>query len=247
VRDKPRAKTCALCKMEKSLCKSHIIPEFFYRNAGVYNDDHTFSVFTIKSDLSGEIVGDRRSGIYERLLCSDCENYFRGLDDYAAKTFWGGTSLAYSDSQLGATVEGLDYTRMKLFEMSLVWRISVCGRSEFKHVRLLRNHESRLRQSLLNETPLGQNDYGCAMIFLVNPPEVPMERAILLDSFKNQGQNCIRLVLAGFLWIFVIACNLRYFRGRELFLREDGTRIVPMHSSVKLIDWLSSSDLYDVL
>ncbi|MCC6963008.1 MAG: hypothetical protein IT585_07130 [candidate division Zixibacteria bacterium] len=240
-----KLQACALCDCITTLVDSHIIPEFVYRNARVYNEDHTFTAFRIDCDGHGEILGDRRNGIYEKLLCEKCESKLAGLDDYAAKAMWGGTRLGFSHGELGSTVHGIDYRRMKLFELSLLWRIAVSQRIEFDNIRLLTGHERKLRHALQTTSPLRQNDYGCALVYLINPPTVPIERAILGDQFRNQGQKCVRLVMAGFLWIFVVAAGLRYFKGSQFFLHENGTRTIPKYSSVQLIDWLASSDLIE--
>lgn len=58
---------CALCQNTRKLCKSHIIPEFFYTE--LYDKNHRFKAIYSKW---GKIVFHYK-GFRERLLCEECE------------------------------------------------------------------------------------------------------------------------------------------------------------------------------
>lgn len=84
---------CALCGLSKTLQKSHILPEFLYDE--VYDELHSFIV---QSTSPTAPAPRRRQGIYEELLCCDCDQRRLGrLDDYAAKVFKGGIELEMTD------------------------------------------------------------------------------------------------------------------------------------------------------
>ena len=77
--------TCALCLKEKDLIKSHIFPEFLYKP--MYDDKHNY---LIVSTAHNKEPIKRQKGIYEKLMCEECDSGIIGkYEDYAAKILFG--------------------------------------------------------------------------------------------------------------------------------------------------------------
>ena len=112
---------CALCGLSKTLQKSHILQEFLYNE--VYDDLHGY---VVQSTVPTAPALRRRTGIYEQLLCRDCDQHRLGrLDDYAAKVFKGGIKLEMTEQADRLIIGNLSYKTFKLWQMSLLWRCGV--------------------------------------------------------------------------------------------------------------------------
>ncbi len=57
--------TCRLCLQDSVLRKSHIIPEFFYKNT--YDEEHRLPEISLNPAVPNR--WRRRKGVYERMLC----------------------------------------------------------------------------------------------------------------------------------------------------------------------------------
>jgi hypothetical protein len=210
---------CALCLSSRSLVKSHIFPEFLYRE--VYEKDKQL-YFTFSNDPARR-AKRRRQGLYERLLCSDCEKRLFQYEDYAAKVIFGGTPIAAIDHADGILVRGIDYPRFKLFQLSLIWRAGMSNLPEIP-TRLFGRHPERLRQMLLQGNPGRQYEYGCVLSFLpetfdimrrtIYPPELLKKRII--------GCLCYRAMFAGLFWAYFMSGHMKDFPYPNAFLTETG-------------------------
>ena len=69
---------CRLCLQLNKLCRSHIIPEFFYER--LYTEKHKF--LAIPSDENTRII-KLQKGLYEQLLCEKCESQICEYERYS--------------------------------------------------------------------------------------------------------------------------------------------------------------------
>jgi len=65
-----------------------------------------------------------------------------------------------------------DYKKMKLFQLSILWRAAEATGEFFSAVILPTHHRERLRQMLLTEKPGADHEYFCTMARLVASPAV---------------------------------------------------------------------------
>jgi hypothetical protein len=65
-----------------------------------------------------------------------------------------------------------DYKKMKLFQLSILWRAAEATGEFFSAVILPTHHRERLRQMLLTENPGADHEYFCTMARLVASPAV---------------------------------------------------------------------------
>ena len=131
---------CQLCDIKTHLVnKSHIIPKFMY--SGMYDEKGRISKLNLDNPGKEVFI---QSGIWEKnILCFRCENDFlSGLEDYAKVILFGGN---YKWGKLPdylrlnknlAVGNGIDYTKMKLFFLSILWRVHISNRKEFSNVNL---------------------------------------------------------------------------------------------------------------
>jgi len=112
---------CALCLLERKLCKSHVVPEFIFSK--LYGADHEYHI--LKSGAPQKVI---KRSLSEKLLCLQCERKIANWEGYAATIIYGGSILRGRREGRFLILEGLDYKPLKLFFMSLLWRASVKAR-----------------------------------------------------------------------------------------------------------------------
>lgn len=208
---------CLLCEKDKKLCDSHIIPEFMYKP--LYDDKHKFHQLSNFMDKNHEYL---QKGLREKLLCRECELHISKFEDYAAKFFQGGTELRVTNFQDGIVVNQVDYTKFKLFQMSILWRMGVSSSPVFKKVSLGEKHENRLRKMILDENPGNPTDYGVLYSLIYEDSKLLNELIIPPGSFRYKGYRMYRLVVGGLLWGFVVSSHSGNFLAADDFLNETG-------------------------
>lgn len=211
------ASTCALCRLERSLIKSHIYPKFLYEK--IYDNKHFYRVLLTES--SGTPSTQHPEGVYERLLCEDCDRRRLGrLDDYAAKVFKGGIDIEITDLPDRLIFGNLDYAIFKLWLLSLLWRCGVTKQIEFKATSL-GPHAEILRQMLLTEDPGLPHQYGCTVI-LPSSHEVIKRMLYPPEPINIDGHKCYRAAFGALWWIFVVSGHSADFPFQEGFLSQQG-------------------------
>src|ERR1017187_7394954 len=175
---------CRLCHKEGDLRVSHIIPEFFRRGGGEYyptgQGDH-LQPFTqplhatpgMRFDRKQKGFWERQHGQVEYLLCDHCEQKLSVLEDYVKKFFYGKSHPIRLQLPLKEDpFFKADYRKMKLFQLSLLWRASVAKGSFFSTVQLTDKHRDKLRQMLLEGDPGSEHRYPCGLSRLTLSPRM---------------------------------------------------------------------------
>ena len=134
---------CRLCHEHATLRNSHVIPEFCFKPT--YDPIHR----AIEINLSAERKRYIQKGFREHLFCDGCEQLFGDLETYFASEWFHSGKLPESVECDQIEINGLDYTKFKLFHHSILFRASVSSLDQFKSVTLGKNEEL-LRQMLLS-------------------------------------------------------------------------------------------------
>ena len=124
---------CYLCKKKSELKKSHIIPEFVYKD--LYDSKHRFHVLSTLKETPRPI---EQKGIKEKLLCGSgkCEQQLSIYEKYAKEVLMGGVEITVKDEGDIIFVSDVDYQKFKLFQLSILWRASICNDKMFSRVEL---------------------------------------------------------------------------------------------------------------
>lgn len=185
---------CKLCNQEKRLRDSHIIPKYFIKRISP-----TDGTALIEVASNSPHIKRRPIGYYEKLLCEDCENLTARWDDAGIKFFqktgnWKKVSnLAYYE------VEDYDYSQLKLFFMSILWRASVSTHPIFSEVKL-GGFQQRLLKLLQQSNPSDPDDFG-VVLFKYAESENELEKIILGPTrYKPNGINHYRFKLNEFVF-----------------------------------------------
>lgn len=149
--------TCALCKKQKEIVKSHLIPKFAYKRLKSNNSENNDPIH-----ISHGSAFATSKQFTKELLCQKCEELFSQYEDYVARlTKYDGSNLKILQhiirldtptSILVELNEKIDTEKLSLFAISMIWRSSVMHRS----CRLGR-YEEEFRKYLLNEIPFSSN------------------------------------------------------------------------------------------
>ena len=147
---------CALCKKEKDLIRSHIIPRGLLRllSVGIFDGQ----IIAIHPSRYGKPLR-RPGGSYSYILCADCDNKIGIYDEYAIK-FVESTTLTSDPSRLGWTVENANQKKLKLFCISYLWRASLSSLMEFEEISLGDRHEEKMRVMIDADNAGSTNNYS---------------------------------------------------------------------------------------
>lgn len=208
---------CCLCLQEKKLCNSHIIPEFMFKS--LYDpDNHRFYPLTDDPETPKHF----KKGFRERLLCEDCEQKMSEWERYFHQLLVKRITFVGKKPGIVAVANGLDYAKVKLFQMSLIWRAGISStRKEFQNVQL-GPHEERLRHMLNKGDPGEPYDYGCILLLTPSYADLLSGLMMLANESRFDGHRCYSFLLCGVTWIFLVSKHTKSFHTTELFLSRDG-------------------------
>jgi hypothetical protein len=157
-------KTCKLCRKKvDKLVDSHIYPLSFYREFKMEpSQQKSYSV------ESGSYPKRSPNGRYDQIVCHDCEEIFGPWDTYAIelyrfippvtavidslKTPQGKKRVDYAE------VEIIDYPKLKLFVLSMLWRSHASKLKDFGTVKL-GHYEKEIREMILKNEPGTAEDF----------------------------------------------------------------------------------------
>ena len=146
---------CRLCGKNKELANSHIIPKCFFMYLYPEGDKRSLIMISKKYHSKKSPIG-----IYEKLLCFNCEERLGVFDGYAKKLLLekkSGHLQKYKDDAY--IIYKYDYFKLKSFFLSLLWRASVSSREEFKLIDA-GPFEDALKNFLLQRSVGKYNDFS---------------------------------------------------------------------------------------
>lgn len=219
--------SCRLCFELRPLQNSHIIPEWVYEP--LYDKIHRYNV--LGSD-SGREASFSQKGVRERMLCQPCETALSVYEGYARGVLIGGREIEIQRTNGGVDVLGLNYTKFKLFQLSVLWRAGVARHGFFSGVQL-GSHSEQLRRMLLAEDPGKNTEYGCTLVPLVAEGQLLTDLIAQPASLTANGFPMVRFLFGGHAWLYVLGQGNTY-PLRHLFL--SGTGTLPIRSGGKAVE-----------
>ena len=183
-------------------------------------NNHKYLVFSQKADR----IMKRPKGIYERLLCIDCEKHINTWENYCRDIFRD-NNFKTSEIPNWLIMSGIDYAKFKLFLMSLIWRSSITTREDFSKVNL-GPHSEIIRKMLLNNDPGEIYQYGVMTILpslskelsnqMIMPP-VKLTKKVLGTHTGYFSIFC------GLFWVFIVSKQSKSIPHKDfIFLSKDG-------------------------
>ena len=162
---------CKLCRKEKKLIEAHIIPKFMYKK--MKDENHSFYDITYNLDTKETKSKKTQKEDYDKnILCSDCDNGIIGgiYENYAKEALYGENLnpeiapkcenfMNPNDGTEYSICKNIDYTKMKLFLLSLLWRASISARPTFNQVSIGIKHEEIIRKMLYENIEPAETEY----------------------------------------------------------------------------------------
>lgn len=201
------ASACALCLGSGPLCDSHILPEFLFRPT--YTDESGEIEGALELRATDLRVRTRYQGYTEKLLCLGCERRINRHETYFANA-WFNHQVRPSIVGPGPVMEiaGLDYRRFRLFHHSILWRMGVSRRDEFKAVRL-GPHAERLRRWILAEesAPLGRYQVMARALYHPEDRRFADDVVSFPSRGRLDGEHLYGLIFGGCYWIYRVSSH----------------------------------------
>jgi hypothetical protein len=209
---------CKLCDKHKELCKSHIVPEFCYQI--LYNKKHKFVQLSSKPD---ERTLLRPKGLYDRLLCRECESRVKVFEDYF-KEFITDENLKVDLKDGFVEIDGIDSAKLKLFIISIIWRYYV---SKFKMPDFdLGPYSKTMKEMIWNSVPGPWHRFGFLWIQGVSLPESFSKSILLPVNKKIESHRVVFMVLLGVFWVIFTSKHAREHWMANYFCRDSNLNII---------------------
>jgi hypothetical protein len=189
---------CALCRQERPLRQSHVIPEFMY--GPLYDQKHRFySVSSVASKPNRMF----QKGLRERLLCDECEQRLSPHERYAREVLLGNAATQPAPTPTGLMFSNLEYKPLKLFLMSLLWRLAVTSIPQYKGA-VLGPHLERLRSLVLTDDPADYLTFPAVVTGLTFDRRYIPDLIVPAFRTRIEGRWVWAFVITGLLfWFFV--------------------------------------------
>jgi hypothetical protein len=251
---------CRLCRERGQLRRSHILPDFFRDDDGSMYRTGKSGVpqpFTQpmhtqpgkRLDRKQHGYWEHRHGIIERLLCHECEQKLAVFEDYAKRLLYGSSDpIRLQLPLLEDPLFIADYKKLKLFQLSILWRASEAKGEFFSAVVLNDEHRERIRRMLVREDPGSPEEYFCAMTRLVTSSAIQKlqslhgisdETGMFAPVVHNQnGRQTFTFVMGGIVWLFCVSeCGVPEIL-RHTYIKENGQFwLMPMPADNFLINF----------
>ena len=101
------------------------------------------------------------TGIWGKIVCSQCESLFGPWDNTAIEFFKDPRWLdpQAKNKEQFILFRDYDYTKLKLFSLSLLWRADACKHKMYGSVDIGDTHREKLGKMLLAKTPGTPQEY----------------------------------------------------------------------------------------
>ncbi|SEK25188.1 hypothetical protein SAMN05421740_101346 [Parapedobacter koreensis] len=143
-------------------------------------------------------------GIYDKhILCQDCDSNVIGKnEDYVSKVLYGGNigkekrpmyfNQVNQNGLKSTLISNIDYTKTKLFFLSLLWRAHISKHEFFEQVDLGKEHSEEIRRMLLNNDSKEETTYEASMIYA--KPNDPRLIDTIIRPLKFANNNEVEFV-----------------------------------------------------
>lgn len=227
---------CALCKREAELQRSHVISKFAQKRTK--SEDGTLLLFGEGNNPDGDRVQD---AFFEELLCRECEARLQRWEEHAARMMNQRKVFDFDPNASGQLrrLDGFDYPKMKLFVLSILWRMGASNLPNFSHIDL-GPHLERIGQMLLAGDAGEPVDYGCGVrVVCLDGQRVTLTRTADCVRYRDQNIRIYRALIDGLLFIWIVGSSehMKAFQPRQGFLQSDGSWLV-RSSNLKDVSFL---------
>jgi hypothetical protein len=221
---------CKLCKQEKILRDSHIIPEFMYQNLYCTSQRRFYQLDINLDNEKDSSMRTHQKGLRESLFCDECEKLLSKYENYAAETIYGKNKhnkvriieeIETPNQVLLYKCIDFSYNEFKIFLLSILYRVIIS--SSFYSPLLPDATVEKLRTAILSEDPLNYDDFGCLMQAILYKKSQPM-KGLILDPFVTgkEEPGILNIFIDGFMYSFYLDSKNISQNIKNNFLQTDG-------------------------
>ena len=196
---------CKLCKQDRTLRRSHIVPEFLYKD--LYNEIHQMMGINGSGKLGWRPL---QKGLREELFCDDCEKLFNDNYEKPFLEFWKNSNPIPAKLKPNQVfrLDVPSYEIFKLFHLSILFRASVSTLSTYREASISKKYEERLREMILNKDPGDPWEFLIFGYMLIHH-ETYLPMPIISQPFRCRlsGHRCIGMIYAGIEWRITIVSH----------------------------------------
>lgn len=218
---------CKLCLQDLPLLKkSHIIPNFMYKE-----------LFGGKGRMASISTSDIRnmtfmqSGHYEAdLLCATCDNsIISRLERYASNTIFGNNSKIKVEffPEKGNAVPcrryyNIDYTHLKLFFLSILWRSHISKNSFFEEIDLGEKYAEEIRQMILSNDAGDENRFETLLVEIDSKVHRPVASVVAPRKISTDGNTMYVFHIDRILYHFNVSAHNKLSMFEKGIVKKDG-------------------------
>jgi hypothetical protein len=194
---------CSLCEQRSAIDLCSVVPEYLFPDNPQIPKEH--------------------------ILCSSCLDKMAPWDDYGKRV-----ALAFPEDLTGLAGRGLmfqaDYGELRLWLLSLLWRMSVAKGPAWLDVHLMPNDAKSVRALLVRADPglAGQYPVGCV---LPSFDSKHLDFSCQPDCVGQSSGRLIRAAFRGILFFFWIREDAKDEELEPFYIRPDQNWIIPV------VDW----------
>ena len=223
-------RACRLCQVPSQLRHSHVIPHLMYRPMGRLAPPGP----PIRVDC---LEGWSRPGhLKEYMLCRKCEEQFSAHERVAAKFLADINQIQLRAHERRIRKTSLDYSKLKLFFLSVLWRCAV-ARDPTTRMINLGSRLSKMTALLRANDPGKQEEFA---VFLRLLDESPMARNAVLTvpvPMRDASRRGYAMVGNGVEISWVTDGRGVSRESAPWILKEDGTWLVEVISGSRSFPW----------
>jgi len=160
---------CKLCLEEKELRESHILPKHIYKQSGLMPKYEDMVIVDSTRSKAEPVTDMAYDGVKEHLFCFECEqllgNNYEGIASrifYQPEESIKDLKLKFTKTSLGPynfrTIEGINYHSIKLYFLSIMYRLSICT-LDYKDFNLGEVHNEKIRKMILTGDGGEESEY----------------------------------------------------------------------------------------
>jgi hypothetical protein len=179
---------CKFCNNISTLVESHVIPKGLYWELVKENGKPSIEM----SPHDGEYPARRPGGYYDYFLCSEHEKQFNDWDTYACELLRSGIPARTNG---GWIFQDINYSSIKLFFLSLLWRAHSAKIKFFDRIDL-GPHANRIRNLIENKDASTPDNYS---VSLWRSEELQSKAIIAPLTERYDGVTFVKFYLPGYM------------------------------------------------
>jgi hypothetical protein len=185
---------CKLCGTDKELIEAHVIPRPFFAEV-----DGGHNRAKVMANRAADFPKRLPIGLYDSgMLCATCDQQIARWDEYGIELLLQRrhelTPIPTVDDPVAFVRDSFDYSRLKLFFLSVLWRAHESTLAFFGKVQL-GPHRDRLFQMIVDADPGTPEEFSVLLSAFTIDNRFPKSGAPILDPHPErwEGVNAYRL------------------------------------------------------